>query len=92
MLTLKLFSAMNILHSRFSLEYFLDGMKEIRRPHRWSRCYLDHRLAFAPVIMALTVLRVFLYSITKKKFEEIQAEFRKRSNGETGLRSDEGKR
>ena len=38
MLTLKLFSAMNILHSRFSLEYFLDGMKEIRRPHRWSCC------------------------------------------------------
>lgn len=29
MLTLKQFSAMNILHSRFSLEYFLDGMKEI---------------------------------------------------------------
>lgn len=29
MLNLKRFSAMNILHSRFSLEYFLDGMKEI---------------------------------------------------------------
>jgi len=29
MLSLKQFSAMNILHSRFSLEYFLDGMKEI---------------------------------------------------------------
>ena len=29
MLSLKQFCAMNILHSRFSLEYFLDGMKEI---------------------------------------------------------------
>ena len=29
MLTLKQFSAMNILHGRYSLEYFLDGMKEI---------------------------------------------------------------
>ena len=29
MLTLKQFSAMNISHSRFSLEYFLDGMREI---------------------------------------------------------------
>lgn len=29
MLTLKQFSAMNILHSKYSLEYFLDGMKEI---------------------------------------------------------------
>ncbi len=29
MLRLNQFSAMNILHGRFSLEYFLDGMKEI---------------------------------------------------------------
>jgi len=29
MLDLQQFCAMNILHSRFSLEYFLDGMKEI---------------------------------------------------------------
>lgn len=29
MLNMSQFSAMNILHSRYSLEYFLDGMKEI---------------------------------------------------------------